>query len=157
MRAWWSATCDTMERRRPSDLDDRAALKRWLLTLRAAGYIALLPVPVKSSQQQIFVEFSDYLRTERGLTAKTIERHLPTIRRFLVEVCPAGASDLGNIEREKVIRYVEHHAQDGISQSGTSAVRAQTGRRGRETPQDPPEHSTITLLQAALWRYQEPT
>lgn len=93
-------------------LDDRAALKRWLLTLRTAGTIAPAAVPVNTPQEQIFAEFGDYLRSERGLMAKTIAHHLPTIRRFLLEACPAGASDLGKIKQDEVIRYVERHAQD---------------------------------------------
>jgi site-specific recombinase XerD len=98
-------------------LDDRAALKRWLVTLRVEGVIAPAPVPVNTPQLQIFAEFGNYLRTERGLTAKTIEHHLPTIRRFLLEVCPAGASDLGSFDQEDVVRYVERHAQDGSPKS----------------------------------------
>jgi site-specific recombinase XerD len=93
-------------------LDDRAALKRWLLTLRTAGTIAPAAVPINTPQEQIFAEFVAYLRSERGLTAKTIAHHLPVIRRFLFEVCPAGASDLDKIKQDAVIRYVECHAQD---------------------------------------------
>jgi len=93
-------------------LDDRPALKRWLLTLRSAGTIAPAAVPMNTPQEQIFAEFGAYLRSERGLTAKTIAHHLPAIRRFLFEVCPAGASDLGKIKQDEVIRYVECHAQD---------------------------------------------
>jgi site-specific recombinase XerD len=74
-------------------------------------------VPVNTPQQQIFAEFGDYLRTERGLTAKTVEHHFPTIRRFLFEVCPAGASDLGSFKQEEVIRYIERHVQDGSPKS----------------------------------------
>ena len=93
-------------------LDDRPALKRWLLTLRSAGTIAPAAVPMDTPQEQIFAEFGAYLRSERGLSAKTIAHHLPAIRRFLFEVCPAGASDLGKIKQDEVIRYVECHAQD---------------------------------------------
>lgn len=93
-------------------LDDRAALKRWLFTLRTAGAIAPAAVPISTPHEQIFAEFGDYLRSERGLEAKTIAHHLPAIRRFLSEVCPAGPSDLGKIKQAEVIRYVECHAQD---------------------------------------------
>ena len=93
-------------------LDDRAALKRWLLTLRTAGTIAPAEAPINTPQEQIFAEFGAYLRSERGLTAKTIAHHLPAIRRFLFEVCPAGASDLDKIKQDEVIRYVECHALD---------------------------------------------
>jgi site-specific recombinase XerD len=98
-------------------LDDRAALKRWLLTLRAVGTIAPAPVPMKTPLQQIFAEFGDYLQRERGLTAKTIAHHEPAIRRFMSEVCPGGASGLDKIKQEEVIRYVECHAQDGSPKS----------------------------------------
>jgi len=97
---------------------DRAALKRWLSVLREAGSIApaaLLPI---TSQDQIFEEFGDYLRRERGLVPKSIIRHQPFIRRFLHEVCPAGVGDLGRISQESVIRYIERHARDWSAGSG---------------------------------------
>ncbi len=97
---------------------DRAALKRWLSVLREAGSIApaaLLPI---TSQDQIFEEFGDYLRRERGLAPKSIIRHQPFIRRFLHEVCPAGVGDLGRISQESVIRYIERHARDWSAGSG---------------------------------------
>jgi len=97
---------------------DRAALKRWLSVLRDAGSIApaaLLPI---TSQDQIFEEFGDYLRRERGLAPKSIVRHQPFIRRFLHEVCPAGVGDLGRISQEEVIRYIERHARDWSAGSG---------------------------------------
>lgn len=93
-------------------LDDRPALKRWLLTLRTAGVIEQAVAPANTPHQQIFAEFGDYLIGERGLTVKTIAHHLPAIRRFLCEVCPGGAGDLGKIQQEEVILYVERHAQD---------------------------------------------
>jgi site-specific recombinase XerD len=55
---------------------------------------------------------------ERGLASKTIIHHLPFIRRFLREVCPAGASDLGKISQEDVTRYIERHARDWSPASG---------------------------------------
>jgi site-specific recombinase XerD len=97
---------------------DRAALKRWLSVLRDAGSIApaaLLPI---TPQDQIFEEFGDYLRSERGLAPKSIVRHQPFIRRFLREVCPAGVGDLGRIGQEDVIRYIERHARDWSAESG---------------------------------------
>jgi hypothetical protein len=75
---------------------DRAALKRLLSVLRGAGTIAPAALPPITPQDQIFAEFGDYLIWERGLALKTTIRHLPVIRRFLREVCPAGASELGN-------------------------------------------------------------
>jgi site-specific recombinase XerD len=97
---------------------DRAALKRLLSVLRAAGMIAPAVVPRIGPQDQIFVEFGDYLIRERGLAPKTIIRHLPVIRRFLREVCPAGASDLEKIGQEDVTRYIERHARDWSPASG---------------------------------------
>jgi site-specific recombinase XerD len=97
---------------------DRAALKRLLSVLRDAGTIALAALPPITPQDQIFVEFGDYLRRERGLAPKSIIRHLPVIRRFLREVCPAGPSDLGKISQEDVPRYIERHARDWSAASG---------------------------------------
>jgi site-specific recombinase XerD len=91
---------------------DRAALKRWLSVLREDGAIAPVVPPPLTPHDQIFKEFDAYLRSERGLAPKSIIRHLPVIRRFLHEVCPAGDDDLGKIIQEDVICYIESHAQD---------------------------------------------
>jgi hypothetical protein len=37
------------------------------------------------------------------LAPRYIIRHLPIIRRFLHEVCPAGDDDLGKISQERMI------------------------------------------------------
>jgi site-specific recombinase XerD len=97
---------------------DRAALRRWLSMLRDAGVIAPPPVPNSTPQEQIFAEFDNYLRRERGLSPKSIARYLPIIRQFLREVCPAGASDLSEIRQETVIAYIERHARDWSPSSG---------------------------------------
>jgi site-specific recombinase XerD len=91
---------------------DRAALKRLLSVLRDADTIAPAALSPITPQDQILEEFGDYLRMERGLAPKSIIRHRPIIRRFLREVCPAGASDLGKISQEDVTRYIERHARD---------------------------------------------
>jgi len=96
---------------------DRAALKRLLSVLREAGMIAPAALPPITSQDEIFEAFGDYLRRERGLAPKSIIRHLPVIRRFLHEVCPAGDSDLGKISQEDVTRYIRH-ARDRSAASG---------------------------------------
>jgi site-specific recombinase XerD len=97
---------------------DRAALKRLLSVLRDAGMIQPAPGPQITPQDQIFEEFGDYLRRERGLAPKSIIRHLPFIRLFLREVCPDGASDLGRISQADVTRYIERHARDWSADSG---------------------------------------
>jgi site-specific recombinase XerD len=97
---------------------DRSALKRWLSVLREEGAITPAVLPPLTSHDRIFNEFGAYLRTERGLAPKSIIRHLPVIRRFLHEVCPAGDDDLGKISQEEVIRYIERHAQDWSPRTG---------------------------------------
>lgn len=97
---------------------DRAALKRWLSVLRATGTIAPAAKSETTPHEQIFAEFGDYLKRERGLTPKSIVRHLPFIRQFLREVCPAGRDDLGEIRQESVIAYIERHARDWSPSSG---------------------------------------
>jgi site-specific recombinase XerD len=97
---------------------DRAALKRLLSVMRDAGTIAPAALPPISPRDRIFKEFGDYLRRERGLAPKSIVRHMPFIRRFLHEVCPAGASDLGRISQADVTRYIERHARDWSAESG---------------------------------------
>jgi hypothetical protein len=78
-------------------LGDWAALKRWLSVLRDTGSIApaaLLPI---TSRDQIFEEFGDYPRRERGLAPKF---HRP------------------RISQEDVIRYIERHVRDRSAESG---------------------------------------
>jgi len=97
---------------------DRAALRRLLSVLRDARMIAPAAPPPRTPQDQIFEEFGDYLRREHGLAPKSIIHHLPVIRLFLREVCPAGASDLNKIGQDDVTRYIERHVRDGSSTSG---------------------------------------
>ena len=80
--------------------------------LRERGSIAPEVPPPLSQHDRIIREFDAYLLTERGLAPKSIVRHLPVIRQFLNEVCPAGDDDLRKISREDVVRYIERHAQD---------------------------------------------
>jgi site-specific recombinase XerD len=96
---------------------DRAALQRWLSLLRDEGAIAPAAPARLTQHEQIFKEFADYLRIECGLLPRSIIRHVPTIRRFLHEVC--GASDrLDKISPESVIRYIERHARDWSPATG---------------------------------------
>jgi site-specific recombinase XerD len=97
---------------------DRSALKRWLSVLREEGVIASAVLAPLTSHDRIFKEFDAYLRTQRGLAPKSIVSHLPAIRRFLHEVCPAGEDDLGKISQEEVIRYIERHARDWSPRTG---------------------------------------
>ncbi|MER9965122.1 site-specific integrase [Mesorhizobium sp. M0045] len=97
---------------------DRAALNRLLTVLREAGMIAPAPLPPIIPEDRVFAGFSDYLRQERGLAPRSIISHLLVIRRFLREVSPAGASDLGNISQEDVTGYIARHARDGSAASG---------------------------------------
>jgi len=97
---------------------DRAALKRLLSVFRETGTIAPAMLPPLIPHEQIFEAFSHYLREERGLATKSIVRHLPFIRRFLREVCPGGASDLGRISQADVTHYIERHARDWSAESG---------------------------------------
>ena len=92
---------------------DRAALKRLLSTLRQAGAIAPAGATAVTAHGAIFDTFSDYLRRERGLVATSALRHLPVVRLFLCEVCPAGTGDLGRIGPSDVVRFIERHAGDG--------------------------------------------
>jgi site-specific recombinase XerD len=97
---------------------DRAALKRWLSVLREEGAIAPAALPPLTPHGWIFQEFDAYLRTERGLAPRSVIRHLPVIRRFLHEVCPAGDDDLGKISQGDVIHYIERHARDWSPSTG---------------------------------------
>ncbi|MGS5046768.1 MULTISPECIES: site-specific integrase [unclassified Mameliella] len=96
---------------------NRAALNRLLAVLREADVIApALPSPI-TQEDQIFAGFSRYLRQERGLAQRSIITHAPIIRRFLVEVCPAGPEDLGRISQADIVRYIERHAGDASAAS----------------------------------------
>ena len=105
-------------RRQSIQPGDRAALMRWLAVLRDGGAIAQAVPPVSTPHERIFLAFADYLRTERGLVPTSIVRHLPVIRQFLQEVCPAGDDDLGKFKQDDVIRYVERHARDWSPKTG---------------------------------------
>src|SRR6516165_4590876 len=105
-------------RKRSNYSGDRPALKRFLSVLRDAGMISSAEQPQITPEDQILADFCDYLRRERGLAPRSIDRHLPGIRRLLCEVCPAGAKDLGKINHANVLRYVERHARDGSPSSG---------------------------------------
>jgi site-specific recombinase XerD len=103
---------------------DRAALKRLLTLLRDTNVIppaSLSPIP---PEDLISRQFADYLRDERGLAPKSILRHLPVIRSFLREVCPAGGIDLSKIRQDDVVRYVERHAHDSSVRSGKAMCTA---------------------------------
>jgi hypothetical protein len=100
---------------------DRPALKRFLSVLREVGMIAPAEPPRITPRDQILVEFSDHLR-KRGLAPRSIDRHLPVVRRFLCEVFPAGTKDLSNIGHADVVHYVERHARDGSPQSAKVMV-----------------------------------
>ena len=105
-------------RRQSVQPGDRAALKRFLSVLRDGGMIALPVLPPVTPQHQILEEFGGYPQRERGLARRTIVSHLPAIRRFLCEVCPNGAGDLGKISQEDMIHYIERHARDPSPKSG---------------------------------------
>ena len=106
------------KRKRSIHSVDRPALRRFLSVLREIGMIAPAEPSRITPQDQIFAEFSDYLQRERGLAPRSIVRHLPVIRPFLCEVCPAGAKDLSKFDHADVVRYVERHARDGSPNSG---------------------------------------
>jgi site-specific recombinase XerD len=97
---------------------DRAALRRWLSVLREDGAIPPVVPPPLTPHDRIFKEFDAYLLSERGLTSKSIVRHLPVIHRFLHEVCSGGAGDLCMISQGDVTGYIERHAQDWSPSTG---------------------------------------
>nr|WP_246689308.1 tyrosine-type recombinase/integrase [Mesorhizobium sp. M8A.F.Ca.ET.207.01.1.1] len=95
------------------DSGDRSALRRLLAALRQEGLIpTALPIE-RTEYEQIVDVFAAYLTNERGLAASTVESHKLLSRRFLQEVCPAGADGFAALTPEIVIGYVERHALDG--------------------------------------------
>ncbi|WP_192357239.1 site-specific integrase [Mesorhizobium mediterraneum] len=100
------------------DSGDRSALRRLLAALRQEGLIpTALPIE-RTEYEQIVDVFAAYLTNERGLAASTVESHKLLSRRFLQEVCPAGADGFAALTPEIVIGYVERHALDGSADSG---------------------------------------
>lgn len=97
---------------------DRAAMARLLLALREAGLIAPAEMPQPTEHEAIFQAFSDYLEKERGLVRTSVLRHLPVVRQFLAELRPSGAADLGKLDQEDIIRYIERHASDWSPRTG---------------------------------------
>ncbi len=102
---------------------DLAALRRWLSTLRDEGTIAPAALPPITPLDRICKDFEDYLRAECGLALSSIGSYLPTVRRFLREMCPTGSGDLGKINTESVIGYIERHARDGSPDTGLTMCR----------------------------------
>ena len=103
---------------------DRSAIKRWLRVLRDEGAIAPMAPPKLTVHDQIIQEFDDYLRTERGLGSCSILRLRRVARRFLHEICRAGAGDFGKIDQQSVIRYVERHVRDYSPETGKTMCRS---------------------------------
>lgn len=99
-------------RRQVIQRGEPAALARLLLALRDAGLIPLADIPKPTEHEAIFQAFSDYLEKERGLAPSSALNHLPVVRQFLRELCPAGVADLTKLDQEDVIRYIERHASD---------------------------------------------
>src|SRR5260221_14481141 len=118
MKVWWSGTFGIDPGSGPYSRATGAALKRLLSVLREVGTIAPATLPPLTPHEQIFEAFSHYLRKERGLATRSIVCHLPFIRLFLHEVCPAGASDLARISQDDVTRYIERHARDWSAETG---------------------------------------
>ena len=113
------------------------------------GAIAPVVLPPLTPHDRIFNEFDAYLRSERGLTPKSIVRHLPIIRRFLHEVCSGGAGDLSKISQEDVIRYIEplqdNQAARGLD-VGSEALRREAIERAIDSGQ-PTMTAPIALVQ----------
>ena len=106
---------------------DRAAMARLLSALRGAALIAPAEIPPPTEHEAIFQAFSDYLEKERGLVRTSVVKHWPVVRQFLAELCPSGAADLGKLDQEDIIRYIEHHASDWSPCTGRAmcgAIRA---------------------------------
>jgi site-specific recombinase XerD len=97
---------------------DRAAMARLLSALRDAGLLEPAEMPQPTEHEAIFQAFSDYLEKERGLVPNSVLRHLPVVRQFLRELCPSGAADLGKLDQEDVIGYIERHASDWSADTG---------------------------------------
>ncbi|WP_246696452.1 tyrosine-type recombinase/integrase [Mesorhizobium sp. SARCC-RB16n] len=100
------------------DSGGRSALRRLLATLRQEGLIPTAIPIERTEHEQIGDAFAAYLTNERGLAASTVEGHKLLSRRFLQEVCPAGADGFAVLTPEIVIGYVERHALDGSADSG---------------------------------------
>jgi site-specific recombinase XerD len=111
-------------RRQSFQPGDRAALRRWLSVLRDEGVIAPAPLSPLTSHDRILEDFADYLRAECGLAQGSIGSRLPTIRRFLLEICPTDADHLAKINTESVVGYIERHARDGSPDTGQAMCRS---------------------------------
>ena len=92
-------------------------MARLLSALREAGLITPA-IPQRTEHEVIFQAFNDYLKNERGLMPTSVLRRLPVVRQFLRELCPLGTADLGKLDQEDIIRYVECHASDRSADTG---------------------------------------
>lgn len=63
----------------------------------------------------------------------TASLRISAISDILCQVCPAGASDLGKIKKDEVIRYVECHAPDGSLKVAIAYLRVEGGGAAQPT------------------------
>ena len=79
-------------------LGNWATLKQLINFLQQEKIIAAPVVkPVDSEIEIIQKSFSNFLKKERGLSQSTVDRHLPTIRMFLVERFGKKSISLGKL------------------------------------------------------------
>lgn len=95
--------------RRPRK-SDRSALRRLLDVLREHGVIAGEPIVELTPVEQYVIEFTLYLRQERGLAISSIDSYMPFIRAFLSEHFGAGPVRLGGLCAADVVGFVRQQA-----------------------------------------------
>ncbi|MER9337675.1 hypothetical protein NKJ06_27480 [Mesorhizobium sp. M0293] len=104
---------------------------RLLSALREEGLIpAALPIE-RTEHEQIVDVFAAYIisRMREGSPPRRWESHKLLSRRFLQEVCPAGADGFAGLTPEIVIGYVERHALDDSIDSHFATTLAKAGER----------------------------
>ncbi len=91
---------------------DRPALSRLLSVLREEDVIAPKIPLAASNTVQLIERFQLYLSRCGGYSRRTVLAHGPTLRRFLKECCPRGASASGfrDLNAEDIARFVTRQA-----------------------------------------------
>lgn len=105
-----------------------STLQHFLRHLESSGAISLLSPPEKmSATEQILDRFGIFLKCERGLSPKTVQRYASFARRLLLARFKSSEPNLSRLTPGDISRFITRHAASMVpkeAQLMTSALRA---------------------------------